>query len=179
MTARHLLTLAAFAALAAWVSAQGPGTGLTASDQLALLKANRPLLEDLLDHGLNVARKNTPIDRADECQRVAARLGREVRSAVYTGDADRLAEVSELLKRVVSDGLVPNLTAARNETPQESPGYERLVEVHKKAAASVGGLPGVVSAHPDLSGKKRAQAAREQLAAAASDLGDPPADPVR
>jgi hypothetical protein len=170
VTARHLLTLTAFAALSAWVSAQGPGTGLTASEHLAQLKTNRTLLEELVDHGLSVSGQNTSIDRANACLEVTERLAREIRSAVLVGDADRLAEMTDLLNRVVSGGVMPNLTTAHRDTPVGSPGYERVLEVHRKASGRLGVLVDEIPTVGEFGTKPRTKAAREQLAAVAGEV---------
>ena len=175
MKTRSLFVLLAGAILAAWVSAQGPGAGL-ASERLELLKKNRPLLEDLMDRGMMVADKNSPLDRADECLNTTNRLARELRSAVYVGDADRIAEVSDLLKQIVSEAFVPNLTAARRDIPVESDGYKRMKEIHRQAVADVNSLAEQIPSDGKIGDITRVRMAREQLTAAAADIGPAPAD---
>ncbi len=173
MRTRPLLVLAALAALAAWVSAQ-PGSGPTAADSLRMLRANRGLYEDLTASALELSRQNTSLDRADECRKVADRLAREVREAVDRNDADRLAEVSDHLLSVATDGLAPNLSDARRDIRPPSEDYERLQTVHRQAFNNLTRTADAVPTDGELGGSKRAQAAREKLTSAAARIGPPP-----
>jgi hypothetical protein len=170
---RPLLVIAAFAALAAWVSAQ-PATGPTAADYLGMMRDNRGLYEDLTRHALALGESNTSLNRADECRRVAARLAREVRVAVDRNDADRLAEVSDHLHAVTADGLAPNLSDAHSGISPRSPDYPRLREVHQQAFEDLTRTATAVPAEGKLGASRRAQAAREKLTAAAARIGPPP-----
>lgn len=175
MKTRPLLVTAVLAALAAWVSAQ-PGSGPMAGDYLKMYQANRGLYEDLTRSALALGNSNTSLDRADECRRVADRLAREVRDAAERKDADRLAELSDHLNTVATDGLAPNLSAARTDINPRSPDYPRLREVHRQAFDNLTRTVTAVPTDGDLGNSKRAQAAREKLAAAAARIGPPPAD---
>jgi hypothetical protein len=166
---------AVLAALAAWVSAQ---PGYTAGDSLRMLKANRGLYEELTKSALELSNKNTSLDRAEECHKVAARLAREAREAVDRKDSDRLAEVSDHLHAVTTDGLAPNLTAARQGITSRSPDYQRLQDVHQQAYDSLTRTANAVPTDGELGTSKRAQTAREKLAAAAALIGQPPAPPA-
>ncbi len=175
MRTRPLLVFAALAVLAAWVSAQ-PGFAPTAADSLRMLKANRGLYDELTSSALALSSRNTSLDRADECRKVADRLAREAREAVDRKDADRLAEVSDHLHAVTADGLAPNLTDARRDIAPRSPDFQRLQEVHQEAFDSLTRTVNAVPTDGALGTSKRAQAAREKLAAAAARIGPPPAD---
>jgi hypothetical protein len=177
MTRRTLLVTLAAAGLAAWASAHGPTAGPLAGEQLRMLRANRLVLEDLLDHGLKVSGRNTPLDRADECLKTTDRLARELRSAVTLRDGDRVAEVSDLIHQVVTGGFVPNLAQAREVIPAESPHRKVLQELHAGAATSVRGMAESIPADGELGSKGRVKAARERLTAAADAIG-PPAEPA-
>jgi hypothetical protein len=173
---RPLLVTAALAALAAWVSAQ-PGYTPTAGESLKMLQANRGLYEDLTRSALNLslADKNTSLGRAEECRRVADRLAREVRDAVDRKDADRLAELSDHLHAVTTDGLAPTLADARRDINPQSKEYGRLQEVHQGAFDNLTRTATAVPTDGDLGTSKRAQAAREKLTSAADRIGPPPA----
>jgi ribosomal protein L17 len=172
---RPPIVLAVIAALAAWVSAQ-PGFAPSAADSLRMLKANRGLYDDLTTSALALADRHTSLDRADECRKVADRLAREAREAVDRKDADRLAEVSDHLHAVTADGLAPNLADARRDIAPQSQDYRRLQEVHQQAFDSLTRTANSVPTDGALGTSKRAQAAREKLAAAAARIGPPPAD---
>lgn len=172
MNARPLLVLAACAALAAWVSAQ-PG-GPSAGESLRILEQNRDLYEDMTRHGLAFADRNTALDRADECQRMVARLGREVEDAARRSDPDRLAEVSDHLLAVTTDGLAPNLSDARRDIRPPSEDYERLQAVHRAAFNNLTRTADAVPTDGELGSSKRAQDARKNLTKAADRIGPPP-----
>jgi hypothetical protein len=172
---RPLFVFAALAALAAWVSAQ-PGSGPTAADSLRMLRANRGLYEDLTASALALSKQNTSLDRADECRKVADRLAREVREAVDRKDDDRLAEVSDHLLSVTSDGLAPNLSDARRDIRPPSEDYQRLQALHREAFDNLTRTANSVPTDGELGASKRAQTAREKLTSAAARIGPPPAD---
>lgn len=172
MNARPLLVLAACAALAAWVSAQ-PG-GPSAGESLRILEQNRDLYEDMTRHGLAFADRNTALDRADECQRMVARLGREVEDAARRSDPDRLAEVSDHLQKVAADGLAPNLADARDGISPKSPEYKRLQEVHQLAFDRLKQTADAIPTDNDFGNSPKAQDARKQLAAVRDRIGPPP-----
>jgi hypothetical protein len=170
---RPLLVLAALATLAAWVSAQ-PGFAPIAGDHLRMFQANRGLYEALTTSALELSKKNTSLDRAEECRGVADRLAREVRQAVDRNDPDRLAEVSDHLHAVSADGLAPNLSDARRDIAPASEDYPRLQALHREAFDNLTRTANAVPTDGELGGSKRAQAAREKLTAAAARIGPPP-----
>lgn len=174
MRTRPLLVSAVLAALAAWVSAQ-PGF-VPAADSLRMLRANRGLYEELTSSALALSSRNTSLDRADECRKVADRLAREAREAVDRKDPDRLAEVTDHLHAVTADGLAPNLSDARRDIAPQSEDYQRLQAVHRQAFESLTRTADAVPTDGQLGTSRRAQAAREKLSAAAARIGPPPAD---
>jgi hypothetical protein len=130
---RPLLGLFAFAALSAWVGAQGPAP-LPAEVQVKQFKANRTLIESLVDHGVYLAEAEDPLDRAEECRKTARVLANYLERAAGAGDADRVAEFAGLYGAVVRDGLVPNLETARRTIPEGSPRWPDLQKAREKAA---------------------------------------------
>ena len=73
--ARALLLLIAFATLSAWTGAQAPPAPLTAAEQVKLFKLNRPLLDNLVNHGIDIADKSDPLERAKECRKTCVPQG--------------------------------------------------------------------------------------------------------
>ena len=71
---RTLFTLVAFTALAAWAGAQGPPPPLPAAVQVKQFKANRILIENLVDHGIDIANADNPLRRAEECRKIMRKL---------------------------------------------------------------------------------------------------------
>jgi hypothetical protein len=175
VNARTLIVLLAGGLLAAWAAAQHPTGGL-AHERLELLKANRPLLEDLLGHGLTLGDKNSALDRAQESRQTTDRLARELRSAVYAGDADRIAEMTDLYKRVWAEAFAPNLLEARSYVRPHSERYKEMQKLHRDAANDVTALAAGIPNSGPIGTLARVKTARTQLEAAVADLGPEPAD---
>ena len=173
MKTRNLLTLLTAATVSMWATAQPANSGLTAAEQLQLLKTNRELLEDLLDQGTRLSDANTPLDRAAECQRSADRLAREFRAAIERSDADRAGEIGEHVDKIVVEGFLPNLEIARRDSKPGSPDYARVKTMHRTAAESLDSLSASLPKDGPPAKSKRFQQAREKLAEASAKLGKP------
>lgn len=142
---RSALTLIVFAALSAWVSAQGPPP-LTAEIQVKQFQANRLLIEDLVDHGIYLSNADDSLSRAQACQRTARTLANSLERAADAGDAERVAEFAGLFSRVVREGLLPNLDEAkRSNSDPKSPRAESLKKVGDQTR---GYIEGVLKAIP-------------------------------
>lgn len=166
--ARTALTLALFAALAAWASAQGP---VTMSDELRMLRTNRGLLTDLLDHGVKLSDNGgTPLARAGECRRAAETLGAALRGET---DEERIAELSDRLAAVVREGLAPNVRKARDEIPRGSPDYDRLRAEAERARKYLDDLGAALPQEGKLGRSPQVEAARRKLAEAAGRVSVP------
>jgi len=127
---RVLLLLISFATLAAWAGAQGPTPPLTAADKMKLFKSNRTLIENLVNHGIDLSAADKPLTRAEECRKTAVTLGNYLeRAAKEDRNPDRVAELADLMGNVVRDGLAPNLDEAERTTPAESPDGKRVKEL--------------------------------------------------
>ena len=109
---RTALTLTLFAGLSLWASAQERATEF--HQQLKQLEANRLLLDQLIDHGLNLSspeKGGSSLARAEECRLAAVTLAAALKAAP-ANDPERVAELSDHVAAVVRDGLLPNLTDA-------------------------------------------------------------------
>ncbi|MCE9567732.1 MAG: hypothetical protein K8U57_37505 [Planctomycetes bacterium] len=143
---RLLLLLISFATLAAWAGAQGP-TPLAAEDKMKLFKSNRVLIENLVNHGIDLSDANDPLKRAEECRKTAVTLGNYVeRAAKEDQNPDRVAELANLMGEVVRDGLAPNLDEAERTNTPESPQGKRVKELLKIAAADLDNVPAGIPA---------------------------------
>jgi len=161
---RAALLLLASAVLAAWAGAQGPPPPLPAATRVKLFKVNRSVIESLVSHGLEIAAKDDPQDRAEECRKTARTLVNYLaRAAQDDCDADRVAELAGLLAEVVRDGLVPNWQRARREIPPGSPREPELLRTRDAAAAD---LDAARAAVPDatVAGHPRVRQALDRLA---------------
>ncbi len=173
MKFRHFLALLVAAGVSMLASAQPANSGLSAYEQLQLLKSNRELLEDLLDQGTRVSDANTPLDRAAECQRSTDRLAREFRAAIERSDSDRACEIGDHVEKIVVEGFVPNLETARRNSKEGSPDFERVKSMHRNAVQSLDGLHGTMPKDGPLAKSKRFQQLREKLADTSTKLGKP------
>lgn len=144
---RALLLLTCFATLAAWAGAQGPVPPLSAADKAKLFKANRTLVENLVNHGLDLSSAADPVKRAEECRKTAITLGNYVeRAATDDKNPDRVVELTGLMCEVVRDGLAPLLDDAERTIPPESPQGKRVKELQSLAAADIDAVRNAVPA---------------------------------
>ena len=125
-------------ALAAWAGAQAPQRlALSAADQLRLHRANRVLLADLVDRGIELGKANHPVDRVEECRKTARVLGVALQLAAEKDDADRVAELANHLELMVRDALVPLLDDAKRNVHPMSQDAARLKLIQENAAGDL------------------------------------------
>jgi hypothetical protein len=137
---RFLVTLVAFAALAAWVGAQGSAPPLDAATQEKLFKSNRILLENLVGHGMELASADNTLQRAEECRKTATTLANSLGQAADDRDPDRVVELASLMGDVVRDGLLPNLDEAQKDIRPGDPRYAQLLKVRESATRDLDNL---------------------------------------
>jgi hypothetical protein len=132
--ARALLLLISFAVLAAWAGAQGGPPPLSPADRAKLFKTDRALLDQLVNHSIDLSKADNPLKQAQECQATARTLAVYLRrAAADEQDADRVAEMAGLLTEMVRDGLAPNLSTARQTFPATSPQGKQVAELGDNA----------------------------------------------
>jgi hypothetical protein len=130
---RFFLSTVAFALLAALVSADTPFWPSYA-EQGRYLERNSDLIEHLVDHGLELADQNSPLDRAKACGAIATHLANAIEKAADDKDAFRTAELSQHLRLVLQKGIAANLSAARREIHPGSADEKKLFESSEQAA---------------------------------------------
>ncbi|MBA4065449.1 MAG: hypothetical protein C0501_17395 [Isosphaera sp.] len=168
--ARVAVLLTTAAALAGWAGAQGPPPPLAPADRLALFRANRTLLDNLVSDGVALSDATDPLRRAEGCRKTVRTLVNSLgRAATEDRNPDRVAELADLVGEVVRDGLAPNLAEAAATTPPDSPEAKRLREVRDKAAADLDEVGAVVPAAP-VGAHPQVQTALEKLAALRAKL---------
>lgn len=170
---RSLVTLVAFTALAAWAGAQGPPPPLPAATQAKLFKNNRTLIENLVNHGIDLADADGSLMRADECRKTASTLANYLERAAEDQDPDRVAELAGLMGNVVREGLVPNLDAARAEIRPGDPREGQLLKVRESATKELNSLSARIPADGkvgDSQKVKEAIAALESLNASLTNV---------
>lgn len=156
--ARAALTLTLLAGLSLWASGQQRAAEF--HQQLKQFEANQLLLNQLIDHGLNLSsRGGEPVARAEECRLAAVTLAAALKTAP-ADDPERVAELSDHITAIVRDGLVPNLAQATRDIPPGSQDYERLKGLSdlskKDVAAFVASFPagGKLDQSPTVIGAK-------------------------
>ncbi len=173
---RSWLTLGtvAVAVAALTASAQRPPAGKTAAEQLRLFRANRPLLEQLLDQGLRLAEAGDALDRADRCRDAVLALSRALAEAsAADADPSRVAELGEHLAALVRDGLGPALAQAGVDHQPGSEGYKRLADLRGRTRVDLSNARAAFRGEGAAGRSKQVQAARGELDAAVQGL--PPA----
>jgi hypothetical protein len=133
---RTALTLSLFAGLSLWASAQERTTQLY--QHLKQFEANRLLLDQLINHGLNLSKGGDSLGRAEECRQAAITLAAALKT-VPRNDAERVAELSDHIAAVVRDGLVPNLTDAHAQvgSPEQR---QKLADISRDARTDLSEL---------------------------------------
>ncbi|HEV3437935.1 MAG TPA: hypothetical protein VG122_11275 [Gemmata sp.] len=170
---RSLVTLIAFMALAAWAGAQGPPPPLPAATQAKLFKSNRKLLENLVNHGIELAKADSPLRRAEECRKTAKTLANSLERAAEDQDPDRVAELARLVGDVVREGLVPNLNAAQLEIQPGDPLAPQLVKVRELATGDLISLPARIPTDGKVGDSQKVKEAIAAIQALQSSLGKP------
>jgi hypothetical protein len=122
------LPLILFASLAA---ADSPRR-LTTAEQADYLHRNLGLITSVVSNSLAQARDDAPLDRADACGKTAADLVLEIRQATDAHDSARAAELAHHLRRLLTQGVAANLSAARAAMPSGSAGEERLQKIQQR-----------------------------------------------
>jgi hypothetical protein len=169
---RSLVSLVGFTALAAWAGGQGPPPPLPAADRVRLFRADQTLINSLVDHGVTLGNADNPLARADGARKAALSLATALkRVANDDRDADRAAELADLLAEVVRDGLTPNLDEATRTFPPGTPQAADLARLRAAAAADLDAVREAVPADGPVGGSPRANAALERLAALKAALG--------
>jgi hypothetical protein len=138
MMVRAAYTTLFFLAIAAWAGAQAPPrSSLPAAEQLRLHRANRVLLADLIDRGIELGVTDSTVGRVEACQRTARVLGVALSRAANANDADRVVELGNHLELMVRDGLVPMFDEAKVHITRESPEYARLKAAQESATSNL------------------------------------------
>lgn len=170
--ARALLLLITFAALSAWAGAQGPSPSLSAADKMKLFKSNRTLIENLVNHGIDLSGADDPLKRAEECRKTAVTLANYLeRAAKEDQNPDRVAELAGLMGEVVGEGLAPNLDEAKRTFPPQSPQARRIRELNEAVAVDLDGVRTAVPAAGKVGENVKVRAALAALAELKSKFG--------
>jgi hypothetical protein len=97
--------------------------------RLQQLSRNRALIQTLVEGGLNLAKEEDSLTRAEKCSTVAQGLASEIHQAVATREGDRAAEMGQHLNTLLKSGVARKLRAVRQETPPESLANKQMENV--------------------------------------------------
>ncbi len=168
---RWAYIFAVFVALTAWAGAQGPGAApLTAADQLRLLKANGTLIDNLVDHGVELSRADTPQERAKQCRAAAKALATAIQAAATKQEAERVAELTTLFRDVLRDALLPALENGKRLVTPGSPGEEQLLRTWSYAAQDLSEVKTAIPATGKVAENARVKDAMKDIDALADKL---------
>jgi hypothetical protein len=167
---RFATTLCVLAALAVFAGAQSNPAAPLAADQLKLFQSNRELLENLVEHGVDLANADTPVDRVKACHESAKDLGRALRDAAERDDPDRVVELGDHLAAVLRHGLVPTLDVARRTVPAGTPAERELRDVARIASDDVHRFTLAIPAIGKVGASTKVQDLRANLRSAGESL---------
>jgi hypothetical protein len=123
---RRLLPLLLLPVLAAsgLALADGPEQAPSPAERLRRFRQERALIRKLVEGGLVLSQKTEPLERAEECNRLAKDLTAEIQRAVEARDRTRAGRLSPRLEALLVRGVAGNLHRA----PENSPVRRRLAQ---------------------------------------------------
>jgi hypothetical protein len=117
---RRGLLVVPLVALAGLALADGPQTDLAVQERLKQFQRDERLIEMLIESGVQLAAAEDPLKRAEECNRLADGLAREVKRAVVDRDPARASDLGRHLEALLVRGVAGNLQRARADLPLDS-----------------------------------------------------------
>jgi hypothetical protein len=166
---RLLFTLALMPLVAMMAPGQSALRPL-AADQVKLFRANRELLEDLVQHTVELAKADTPVARAKACLDTTQDLGRAMQNAIAVDDAERVAELSEYLAAVIAQSLQPTIDEGRRVIPVGTPAERDLAAVRSQAVKDTQIWENAIPAIGKIGTSAKVRTAREYLQKATSEF---------
>lgn len=170
---RFAATLAILTAFAAWAGAQSNPSAPLAAEQLRLFQSNRELLENLVEHSVELANADTPVAKVKACRASAKDLGRALRDAADRDDPDRVAELGDYLAAVLRHGLAPAINEARRTIPAGTAAEAELAEQARAATEDAKAFELSIPALGKVGASAKAKDARAKLQHAGEALKTP------
>ena len=153
--ARWLFLIVLLAALAVGGSVLAEDDA--ADERARQLLRDQHLIQDLVDSGVRLAAEDDPLRRADHCNRLAERLGKEIKLAITKKDSKRAAQFGKHMQALLVRGVAGNLAVVKNSLGPDSP-REREAELARLGKQSIGftqDLQNEVNSHPELEQDQR------------------------
>jgi hypothetical protein len=152
---RWLTSVAFCAALAALVGAQIQAPGISPADQAKLFQRNRLLIRAAVESSVALSDQNADYNgyfvRADLCTSLAKRWASEIESAAKANERERASELTNLLGKVIDDGVAANLKLSRKQiesgSMQEKDLFRRRDEAIKILRPLEAALRDIEAAH--------------------------------
>src|SRR5262245_47893790 len=134
------------------------------ADEVAAFQRDLPLIEALVNEGLEIAANDDPLKRAGACNRLADHFSREMHNAVMKKSSSRAHCMGNHLEDLLLRGVAHNLSLAKKTMPKDSPRraeFDRLGEQAAQAAkrfeADMSRLGGSKSMNHTLEAIKKAR----------------------
>jgi len=159
---RYVVSTAILMALAALLGAQDPRTGPSARQRAALLQRNYGVAERLVDGSLALAKTSSSLDRSTSYDAIIRNLEEEIKKAAQAGDAERVAELTDHLARLMNEGLLPNVEKARQVISANSPDEKSLFDLRDLARRMTDEIADTI-AHSTVAGTPEVQTKLKDL----------------
>ena len=153
---RYVVSTVMLMALSALLGAQDPRAPLKASQRAELLQRNFGVAERLVDGSLQLAKTSSSLERSTSYDDIIRSLEKEIKQAAQAGDAERVAELTGHLSRLVNEGLLPNLDKARRVISANSPDEKSLFDLRDLARRMTDDIDNSV-AHSTVAGNSEVQ----------------------
>lgn len=123
--------------MSVWASLANSQTRATPlpSEQAALLKKNRALVQQLVEGAVELSATNDLLARVNICNRLSANLAGELQEAIKAGDAGRVHELAGHLSSILERSLAPIVREARSTIQPGSQEEPRLLLLQNVAVS--------------------------------------------
>lgn len=167
---RLATTLFVLIALATWAGAQSSPAAPLASEQLKLFQSNRQLLENLVEHSVELVNADTPVEKVRVCHELTCDLGRALRDAADRDDPDRVVELGDYLAATIRLGLLPTIDDARRIVPVGTQAEKELVELTARATNDAKNFELSIPAIGKVGTSAKVKSVRDRLNHASTEL---------
>ncbi len=117
---RYLSLSLLLVSLAALAAADEPSSVPPDLGRVWQAQRNQTLVQELVEGGLNLAKADNHLERAQYCNDLAANLAEEIRQAADDHDGDRAVELGRHLQDMLQNGVAANLKKEREQVPHGS-----------------------------------------------------------
>ena len=155
--------------------AQAPRRAASAAELVGLHQQNRPVLDGLVETSLALSRPNTnSLAKSETYPRLLRSMGEQIEKAARAQDAARVAELTQLLERLIEKGFFPQLEQARRAINPGSREEPRLNTTRDQAVQVVRDIEGILPADGGDPVIRRSLEGLRGLKKQLQELGTPP-----